>query len=345
MIQKFLQRRFEKQAGTAIFQQLHELIEKEKFFDVSLKTAILKLALLSVGFIFVVYNSWMSSTFPELFAWSCLLALILAKFAFFGHDAGHASLSKKNGVNRFFGQITMTTVVGLAFHEWSGRHRAHHQFCQFEEKDPDMHVDLVVSLTEHSFANKSGLGRALSRIQMWTMPWLSLFFGQSQRHLSQLGAFRRPRKYYADIIFLILHFLIWFSIPINLLNLSLSQAVLVYTLPLFILGPYLAAIFWVNHIGMPLIQNVDEFSFIEHQVLTSRNIKSHPIVNWIFGGLNRQIEHHLFPKVPSHQLPKLQKIVQTHLVKNQLPYLEVTWPQALLQITRHMKNVTLKSIN
>ena len=103
--------------------------------------------------------------------------------------------------------------------------------------------------------------------------------------------------------------------------------------------PYLAAIFWVNHIGMPLVTRAEAFSFLEHQVVTSRTIVNPPRWHWVFGGLNFQVEHHLFPMVPSRRLAAVQPVVQRHLQGCGLPYCAVTWPAAVRAIHGHLRAV------
>lgn len=91
---------------------------------------------------------------------------------------------------------------------------------------------------------------------------------------------------------------------------------------------------------MPLIEKADDFSFFEHQYVTSRSISSSPLWNWFFGGLNFQIEHHLFPQVPSHRLGAVQRIVRKQFEARRITYSEVTWPQAIRSIAVHLRAVT-----
>jgi len=267
------------------------------------------------------------------------IALLLAQFAFIGHDAGHGAASRRSAANRALGQISMTLVTGLAFDEWIGRHRAHHRFCQDEERDPDMAVDLVVSLTEKSKRRKGLLGRLMTRYQTIHIWLLSLLFGHSQRHLSQAAVLGNPRRYPLDSTLLLLHFALWFGVPCLLLNVPFPIALLAYVIPLTILGPHLAAIFWVNHVGMPLIAKVENFSYFEHQYVTSRTIINPPTWDWLFGGLNFQIEHHLFPQVPASRLASVQVIVRKHFARNRIEYHGVSWWAAVKSIAAHLRGI------
>jgi hypothetical protein len=70
-----------------------------------------------------LWLAWFGSSWPVVGAACAALALLLAQFAFVGHDAGHGSISRGACVNRAFGQLAMTLVTGLAFDEWIARHR------------------------------------------------------------------------------------------------------------------------------------------------------------------------------------------------------------------------------
>lgn len=324
--------------GRAHWRTLHEGVRAQRLTAPSLAQTLFKLVLLSALLGAALWLCWFGGSWLALGAGSAALALVLAQFAFVGHDAGHGSVSARARVNRVIGQAAMTLVTGLAFDEWIGRHRAHHQYCQDEARDPDMAVTLVVSLTERSRRAKGPLGRWLTRHQGAHIWLLSLAFGHSQRLLSQAAVIAAPRRYRLDALALALHYLLWLALPLAL-GAPFAAALLAYLVPLTLLGPYLAAIFWVNHIGMPLIERPEAFSFFEHQLLTSRTIVNPPGWDWVFGGLNFQIEHHLFPQVPSARLAAVQAIVREHFARHRIPYHGVTWREALGSVAAHLRAV------
>ena len=67
-------------------------------------------------------------------------------------------------------------------------------------------------------------------------------------------------------------------------------------------GIYLGLVFAPNHKGMALVDASAPLDALRAQVLTARNVRAHPVVDWCYGGLNYQIEHHLFPALPRHRL-------------------------------------------
>jgi fatty acid desaturase len=286
--------------------------------------------------------AWHLRSLWAIAAVSLPIALLLAQYAFWGHNAGHGGIHRRPALNQLFGQLAMTLATGLAFGEWWQRHKLHHRHCQDEAHDPDMDVGLVVSLTEHSLARKGPLGRWLTRHQHRHVWALSLLFAHSQRHLAQWGALRQPRRYALDLLMLLAHYALWWALPLAL-GVPLLTVALVYVLPLFWLGPYLALIFWLNHIGMPLVRPAAELSFLEHQAASSRTILNPPRWDWFFGGLNFQIEHHLFPRVPACRLRQVQAIVREQFAQAQLLYHGRALGQAMREVAAHFRAVAAKA--
>jgi fatty acid desaturase len=331
------------QEGRALWRALFDEVKGQRLMAPSFPRTLVKLALLCVLLAAALWLSWFGGSWLALGVGYAALALLLAQFAFMGHDAGHGSISGRAAVNGAFGRIAMTLVAGMGFDEWTARHRLHHQFCQDEKRDPDMAVAFVVSLTEASRRRKGAVGRLLTRYQASYIWLLSLFFGLSQRHLSQVAVLRELRRYRVDGAVLGLHIALWFGVPCVLLGVPVLTALLAYAIPVVILGPYVAAIFWVNHIGMPLVEKPESFSFFEHQVVTSRTITSAPGWYWLFGGLNFQIEHHLFPKVPAMRLHAVQAIVRRHFARRGIAYQGVPFWAALRSITAHLRAIARAS--
>lgn len=325
--------------GQQIWQKmLAEAQDRDLMAPAGLRTA-LKLLLLGATFALALSAAWLAPRGMERVLAAFVLSMIMAQFAFIGHDAGHRSLVRSAGLNRIFGQLSMTLVSGMPFGVWYGIHHTHHQYCQNEGKDPDMEVNLFVSLTEQSAAQKGPLGRFFTRHQGLTIWFLSLAFAHSQRHQYQFIALKNLRRYPIDGLFLLAHYFLWFGLPFLAFDLSFAALLLAYVLPLFFLGPHLAAIFWINHIGMPLIKDPRPFSFFEHQAVSSRTILNPRGFNWLFGGLNFQIEHHLFPQIPSFRLHELQAIVSAHIQDTPVAYACMSWPEAVASIARHFTYV------
>ncbi|MBT9489846.1 MAG: acyl-CoA desaturase [Rubrivivax sp.] len=325
-------------AGQSVWRAAHDELRAAGLLAPALGPTVARLLVFGLALLAALLFAWLGGPLAAVAA-SLPIAGLLAQLAFIGHDAGHGAVHRRPAINRAVGQLAMTVFTGLAFDEWIARHRAHHRHCQDERRDPDMAVDLVVSLTAGSRQRKGRLGRWLTRHQGVLIGPLSLLFAHSQRLQSQAAVLTHPCRHALDAVGLLLHFGLWFGLPCGLLGVPLGLAGLVYLLPLTLLGPYLAAIFWVNHIGMPLVTRAEAFSFLEHQAVTSRTVLNPPRWHWVFGGLNFQVEHHLFPMVPSRRLAAVQPVVQRHLQACGLPYTAVSWPAAARHIHSHLRHV------
>ena len=77
-------------------------------------------------------------------------------------------------------------------------------------------------------------------------------------------------------------------------------------------GLYMGLAFAPNHKGMPIIPAGQKLDHLHKQVLTSRNVRGGRIVDYALGGLNYQIEHHLFPKMPRPNLRRAQPLVRAY---------------------------------
>jgi fatty acid desaturase len=101
-----------------------------------------------------------------------------------------------------------------------------------------------------------------------------------------------------------------------------------------LVGAHLAFVFMVNHIGMEIIdgKKVREYTWIDLQTRTSRNIFGGECIHQIFGGLNKQIEHHLFPRISRYRIRAVSLEVKEFAKEKWLPYHEVTFVEAIREI-------------
>ena len=85
-------------------------------------------------------------------------------------------------------------------------------------------------------------------------------------------------------------------------------------------GFYLGCSFAPNHKGMPMLAAADQIDFLRRQVLTSRNVRGGWLTDFALGGLNYQIEHHLFPTMPRPNLRRAQPLVAAFCAERGVPY-------------------------
>jgi fatty acid desaturase len=110
---------------------------------------------------------------------------------------------------------------------------------------------------------------------------------------------------------------------------------------LAIFGLYMGSSFAPNHKGMPILPRDSKVDFLRRQVLTSRNIRSGHFMNHFMGGLNYQIEHHLFPNMPRPSLKRAGEIVREYCTSRNILYTEVGLFTSYGIVIRHLNEVGL----
>jgi fatty acid desaturase len=101
-------------------------------------------------------------------------------------------------------------------------------------------------------------------------------------------------------------------------------------------GLYLGCCFAPNHKGMPVLEDHRERDYLRRQVLTSRNVRGSRLVDFALGGLNYQIEHHLFPSMPRPSLRRAQPLVRTFCAERGLAYSQSSVFGSYAEALRHL---------
>jgi fatty acid desaturase len=203
-----------------------------------------------------------------------------------------------------------------------------------EDKDPDVAAGALV-FTTGQLAASGRLARAFYRYQAWLFFPLLLLEALNLRVASVrylLADTTRGRVHEAVLMgvhaagYLVIVFLI----------LSPGKAVLFITVHQALFGRYLGCSFAPNHKGMPPLSAADDADYLRRQVLTARNVRGHWITDFALGGLNYQIEHHLFPSMPRGNLKHAQHIVKDFCHAHRLSYLETGLIASYAQGLRHL---------
>jgi fatty acid desaturase len=243
-----------------------------------------------------------------------LLTLACLAFSFFSvqvagvnHDAGHRAVFKSARLNNVLG-LFCSMLVGIVFDNWRTRHNAHHAYSNLAGVDPDLEIPLIAT-DEATYAAKGGVQRVMVRYQAWYFYGLGAIVSFSNR-LGSMSYFLR-RSTLRDMGRFGLYFpaqIVLFVLPFVLFD--PVKALIVFGLVHVSSGIYLAACFAPNHKGMPVVGAGVEMSFIEQQVVTSRNVRGGLLTDIMLVGLNWQTEHHLFPATPRNKLPLIAPLLQ-----------------------------------
>nr|WP_243728513.1 acyl-CoA desaturase [Microbacterium sp. BK668] len=251
------------------------------------------------------------------------LGILFTQVAFLAHEAAHRQILTSGPANDRLARILGAGVVGMSTSWWSSKHTRHHANPNRVGKDPDIEVD-TVSFLDADAAQARGLRRLVTRRQGWlffpllTLEGLNLHY-LTLRHV--LG--REPVKdRWPEIALLATRFALVLT-PIFLL-LPAGMAFAFVGVQLAVFGVYMGASFAPNHKGMPVIAPNAKLDFFSKQVRTSRNVSGGWWATWLMGGLNYQVEHHLFPNMPRPHLARAREIVREQCRSLGVPYTETT---------------------
>ncbi len=265
-------------------------------------------------------------------------AVAMLTMGFVGHDAGHYALSRKRWVNDLWGQFGMTFLCGMSFGFWRSRHNQHHAHCQEIEGDPDMHFGVLFSVYPQSANWRTPLGRFFLRIQKWAFWPLSSFYWVTLRYDGIRDLFQRPKETKIDRFLMPLHWVVLLIIPG--LVFGWPTAILAYLTMSGLSSLMTASVFIPNHIGMRRLGADEKISYLDQQVSTSRNILNPPFLDFYYGGLNSQIEHHLFPRVAHHRYRAMRPIVRAFCRERGIAYQEDSLYRALASVGNHLGDMT-----
>jgi fatty acid desaturase len=293
----------------------------------------LNLALLAAGGVTfaVIGDSWWQ------LATAAYLAVVATQIAFVGHDAGHRQIFRSRRANDLVGLVHANLLVGVSYDWWVAKHNRHHSNPNHQDLDPDISIT-ALAFTADQASSRHGLVRLVARYQAWLFFPL-LLLEAAHLHLASSKAILRGsgRANLVEGLVLVAHVAGYLTAVV--LVLSPLQAVAFVVVQQGLFGLYLGCGFAPNHKGMPTLTQADQLDFVRRQVLTSRNVAGSRLVDFVLGGLNYQIEHHLFPNLPRPNLRRAQPLVQAFCSQHGLPYAEAGLFGSYAEAIRHLHSV------
>jgi fatty acid desaturase len=211
--------------------------------------------------------------------------------------------------------------LGISFWYWTDRHNRHHTSTNDAAADPDLQWAGLVAYSDEIAAARPNRSTWLTHYQAILGPLYTLFLPFGFRvegwhfTLSRLSGSRRV----VEASLMTLSTLAWLA-PFTRLS---WWWLVVFLLSQSLAGLYLALAIAPNHKGMPTWPPGTTLSFLERQVLSSRNVAPNRFWDFVFGGLNYQIEHHLFPTMPRVNFGKTRAVVRPFCAAHGLAYTEM----------------------
>jgi len=270
------------------------------------------------------------------------MGVVMTQFGFLGHDAAHRQVFRSAAGNTWASRL-LAGFAGLSHSWWRAKHNAHHAAPNQESRDPDIAPGFVAFTPDAIERRRTGLTRWLAKHQGWfffpllTLEGLNLHVSSVQPLFAK--GVDRAHRFEAGLV--AVRLAAYLAVLLWVLPLGLAAAFLAVQSAVF--GLCLGGSFAPNHIGMPIVPPTSKIDFLRRQVLMSRNVRGGLWVDFALGGLNYQIEHHLFPSMPRPNLRFARPIVRAYCTEHRVSYAEVGLFEAYRIVTIYLNNVGLRA--
>jgi fatty acid desaturase len=323
---------------TALTRSIHELglmRRRYGYYWAKLIGAVVVLATWVVAFV------WIGDSWWQLVSGG-VLAVLMTQIAFLGHDAAHRQIFRSGRWNDWVSLILANLFVGISYGWWQNKHNRHHANPNKDGSDPDIALSAIAMTPKMATRHRGRLMRWLVAHQGWYFFPILLLEGLSLHWdgIRRVSSRNRMERRWVEMSFLALR--LGGLVALLLLVLSPGKALAVLGVELAVFGFYMGFSFAPNHIGMPLVSPKLKLDFLRRQVLMSRNIRGGPVMSVFMGGLNYQIEHHLFPSMARTYLRRAQPLVAAYCAEQGVPYTQTTLWQAYRSVIGYLNTVGLR---
>lgn len=316
-------------------------LQKTGNWKLHLKAAIMFTAFLAPYFLIL---------FLDISEWWKLLFTVLMGAGMAGvgmnvmHDGNHGVYSKKKWVNKFMGS-SIYVLAGNVYN-WQVQHNVlHHTYTNIHGHDEDIDAGRVIRFSKHAKWRKFHKFQHIYSVFLYgllTFNWaLTTDFIQTKNYLKrQLSYGEMPSKWkqWSTLaVTKLVYVTVWLIIPM-LIGITWWKVLLGFFVMHYTAGLILSVIFQLAHVvednDMPLPNEKGEMknTWAIHQLFTTANFASkNKIVNWLTGGLNHQVEHHIFPNISHIHYDKIAEIVRETAIEFNLPYNEYETTQGAVK--------------
>ena len=270
------------------------------------------------------------------------LGIILTQFAFLAHEASHRAVFESGKANDRAGRVLANLFVGISYAWWMNKHSRHHANPNVVGKDPDIDPDFIV-FNEEDAAKVNWITSFMTRKQgylFFPMLMLEGFNLHLQGFRTVFGR-KKVDNRWVEITMLTTRIALYIAVIFYFLPLGMAFAFIGVQMAVF--GVYMGASFAPNHKGMPQLPTESKVDFLRRQVLTARNIRGGTVIDSFMGGLNYQVEHHLFPNMARPSLRKSQEIVKEYCESHNILYTETGLLQSYGIVIAYLNKVGLSA--
>lgn len=278
--------------------------------------------------------------------WHISLLLLIALFWSFvyvqigvlGHDAMHNQITRKSWKAEVMGYFLGNMSIGMSRSWWVEKHNEHHAHPNQLDHDPDIDFPIII-FDEAQLANKSQWQRAIIKYQAFLFFPILMLVSISMRYHGLRTVITQPTHHRAlELLTLALYYvtyggMVFYALPF-------FQALLFVVVHQAFFGLYMGGIFAPNHKGMPILPADQKLDFLRLQVLTARNVKGHPVTDFLYGGLNYQVEHHLFPTAPRNKLSQIHKMTKQFCHERGISFYETSLVRSYVEMVQSLHEVS-----
>ena len=268
------------------------------------------------------------------------IAIVLStSIAMLAHEGSHRSFSASPSRNALLVYIVFPLFSGLGALYWRHKHdREHHAHPNVEAVDPDLRpFPFVSSRGDHEACGATArwFQRNFQRWLFWPMAVL-LPIGMRRSSIIHVYRYRdkRERAWWIEVACLTGHYVGWLVIPCLVWGPIVGLGL--YVLLWGGVGVCLALVFSPAHMGLPVVRARNHEW--QHQLETTRNLELPRWISFFFIGLDYQVEHHLFPKIPHQQLPRAARITAAWCHRQGVPYQSQPYLVALADARRFVRD-------
>ncbi|KAI8988288.1 delta-6-fatty acid desaturase [Mycotypha africana] len=282
-----------------------------------------------------------------------IIGIFWQQCGWLAHDFGHHQCCEDRSINDIILIFLGNFCQGFSLSWWKNKHNTHHASTNIHGQDPD--IDTAPVLLWDEFASAAYYGSLdsepnfLSRfIAESVLPYQTRYYFfvlgfarlswaiQSLIYSFNQGALNKSTKLNMYERFCLVSHWILFTYCTYAWIGGFHNMILFFLISQATTGYTLALVFALNHNGMPVIteEKAEKMEFFEIQVVTGRDVSMNTLGDWFMGGLNYQIEHHLFPDMPRHNLPKVKPIVKSLCKKYDIYYHDTSFIRGTLEVLK-----------
>lgn len=319
-------------------QRVDSYFKEKKLSKHANASMVLKTIILLSGYIlpFIALLVFQPSFGISLLLWT-LMGLCLAGIGMsVMHDANHGAYSSKHKTNKWLGHTL--NLLGGSVYNWKLQHNLlHHTYTNVVTHDLDIQDKVVLRFSPHTKVKKVHRFQVLFAVFFYgitTLYW-ALAKDFLQHVMYKKSGYTHNTQHHDNMILFkmicdkVLYFLVFLFVPIFLLKMSAGQVLLGFLWMHFLAGVILTVIFQLAHTvegtthPLPDENGTIENNWAIHQMNTTVNFsRNHKFISWYVGGLNFQVEHHLFPTICHVHYPEISEIVKSTAEEFGVPYLE-----------------------